>query len=200
LVIVGVVAVMAVVGLIAVAVGGGTDRYFGQVVADDGASHTPQAEAAGAECRTAPGLCNVASNPYSSIPATSGPHWPNPTQWGVYGGDQTGFRALPARESQVIHNLEHAGIVVWYQPELAAEEDVARVTNWVLGQVRTDRWKVILSPWEGEDFGHAWAVTAWRHILYLDDDPLDGIRGFFDNHYGRRGPEPAGGPGRPADQ
>ena len=51
------------------------------------------------------------SNPdaYGSLPATSGPHWADPDNWGVY--------TTPQAESQVVHNLEHGGIVVWYQPD-----------------------------------------------------------------------------------
>ena len=41
------------------------------------------------------------------LPGTSGPHWTTPNNWGVY--------TQPQAESQLIHNLEHGGIVIWYQ-------------------------------------------------------------------------------------
>jgi hypothetical protein len=177
--------------LVAFTFGRGPDPHFGQVIPDDGRSHV----ADGTVFDEA-----TARQAYSSRPGVSGPHWNTPAQWGVYGPDQDGFRSQPVPEQQVIHNLEHAGIVIWYQPHLADEQEVSRVADWVRGQLRTQRFKVILSPWPGEDFGHAWAVTAWRHLLYLDGGDLGAIRSFIDTHYGVRGPEPQGGPGPPADQ
>jgi hypothetical protein len=180
----GLLVVGAVVGVMAITLGSGPDRYFGQVVADDGGGHVAD---------------GTRATGYSSTPGTSGLHWNTPAQWGVYGPQLSGARSQ-AIESQTIHNLEHGGIVIWYQPDRATADDVERVANWVRGQLRTERFKVLVSPWDGDDFGHAWAVTAWRHLLYLDEDPLDGIRRFTDHHYGRRGPEPRGGPGPPSDQ
>ncbi len=59
------------------------------------------------------------------------------------------------------------------------------------------KFKVILSPWTGEDFGHPIAVTAWNWLLYQDSADVDQIRAFLDDHY-QRSPEPYGGPGQPA--
>jgi hypothetical protein len=128
---------------------------------------------------------------YSSVPATSGQHWGTPANWGVY------TTANPAQEAQVIHNLEHGGIVIWYQPGEASAEDVAALTRYVEQQVRSAKFKVILSPWTGEDFGHPIAVTSWNWLLYQDAADVDQIRAFLDDHYGKA-PEPMGGPGQPA--
>jgi hypothetical protein len=181
----------AVVVLVAFTFGRGPDPHVGQAVPDAGREHV----ADGTRFDQA-----TKRQIYTSRPATSGPHWNTPAQWGVYGPGFEGFRSQPVPEPQVIHNLEHAGIVIWYQPEQASAEEVERVANWVRGQLRTNRFKVILSPWEGDDFGHPWAVTTWGYILYLQEGDLGAIRGFFDTHYGIRGPEPQGGPGPPADQ
>ncbi len=180
-----------IVVLVAFTFGRGPEASVGQVVPDAGNRHVADGTRFDPETK---------GEIYTSRPATSGPHWGTPAEWGVYGPGMPGFRAEPVPEPQVIHNLEHAGIVIWYQPGHASAEEVDRVANWVRGQLRTNRYKVILSPWEGEDFGHPWAVTAWQRLLHLDDGDLGAIRSFFDQHYGIRGPEPRGGPGPPADQ
>jgi hypothetical protein len=129
---------------------------------------------------------------YNSTPATSGPHWNQdgvaPMAWGVY------TSAVP--EPAVVHNLEHGGIVIWYQASKLSADDVAKLDNFVTAQVHTAQFKFILSPWTGKDLGHPIAVTAWRYLLYLDSADTDGIRSFADLHYGKS-PEPLGGPGQP---
>jgi hypothetical protein len=99
-------------------------------------------------------------------------------------------------ETQVVHNLEHGGFVIWYQPDLVSDDDVARLADFVEGQVAEGtggRFRFILSPWGGEDFGNPIAITAWEYLLYLDTADLDAINGFVDAHYGDA-PEPNGGP------
>jgi hypothetical protein len=128
---------------------------------------------------------------YTSVPATSGQHWntaTSPGPWGVY------TTAQP--QERMIHNLEHGGIVIWYQPSLLAAEDLTALTQFVQQQITTERFKMILVPWSGADFGHPIAVTAWNWLLYLDTANLDDIRAFTDAHYGNA-PEPLGGPAKP---
>ena len=109
--------------------------------------------------------------------------------WGVY------TTAVP--EPAVVHNLEHGGIVIWYQASKVSADEVAKLTDFVNAQVHTSQFKFILSPWTGKDFGHAIAVTAWRYLLYLDSADTEGIGAFADLHYGKS-PEPLGGPAQPA--
>jgi len=128
---------------------------------------------------------------YTSVPATSGPHWSSadsPGPWGVYASAQP--------QERVIHNMEHGGIVIWYQPALLSAEDVATLTAFVQQQVTTEQYKVILTPWSGADFGHPVAVTAWHWLLYLDTADLDQVRSFIGAHYGDA-PETFGGPAKP---
>jgi hypothetical protein len=128
---------------------------------------------------------------YTSVPATSGQHWNDansPGPWGVYPSAQP--------QERMIHNLEHGGIVIWYQPSLVAAEDLTALTQFVQQQTTTERFKMILVPWSGADFGHPIAVTAWNWLLYLDTADLDAIRTFTDAHYGKA-PEPFGGPAKP---
>jgi len=152
---------------------GGT---IGTVQVNDGQTHIPEGTPGG---------------PYSSVPATSGTHWSSataPRPWGVYSTTQP--------QEAMIHNLEHGGIVIWYQPGQLDANGVAALTSYVQSQISAERFKVILSPWSGADFNHPIAVTAWRWLLYLDTADIDDVRSFLDAHY-LDAPEPNGGPGRP---
>ena len=130
---------------------------------------------------------------YNSTPATSGPHWNvagvAPMTWGVY------TSAVP--EPAVVHNLEHGGIVIWYQASKLSADQVTALTHFVNAQVRTTQFKFILSPWTGKDFGHPIAVTAWRYLLYLDNADISAIQAFTNFHY-EKSPGPQGGPAQPA--
>lgn len=174
------------IGLVLV-MSGGPNESAGTTQPDDGNQHV----AVGTTCRSAEAPCGA--DPYSSLPATSGPHW-DPSglaAWGAY--------STPQNESQVVHNLEHGGIVIWYDPDALDDAQVAELTDFVEGQVASGlsgRFKFILTPWGGsEDLGAAVAVTAWRHLLKLDAFDMDAIRAFADANYLRHAPEPNGGPG-----
>ncbi len=180
LLIVGGLLVVGVIALIAVLVlTSGPNPSAGILQADRGGGHVQD----GTDVR--------AGNPgaYSSTPATSGPHWGSTANWGVY--------SAPQAEAQTVHNLEHGGIVIWYQPGQVDAAALTELTDWVDDQVRSARFKVILSPWSGSDFGHPIAVTAWNYLLYQDVLNIGEIQSFMDAHYGRS-PEPNGGPGQPA--
>jgi len=156
--------------------GGGQNSTVGVPRADAGHLHIAQ---------------GTSGTGYTSVPATSGPHWSSadsPGPWGVYS------KAQP--QERMVHNLEHGGIVIWYQPALISSDDLATLTQSVKQQVTTDRFKVILTPWSGANFGHPLAVTAWDWLLYLDAVDLDTIRAFIDAHY-QNSPEPFGGPAKP---
>jgi hypothetical protein len=158
--------------------GGGSpdDSGAGKLQADAGRTHITE---------------GTQGSGYTSVPATSGPHWSSadsPGPWGVY--------ATLQPQERMIHNLEHGGIVIWYQPALLSAEDVATLTAFVQQQVTTEQFKVILTPWGGADFGHPIAVTAWRWLLYLDTADLDQVRTFLGAHYGDA-PESFGGPAKP---
>jgi Protein of unknown function (DUF3105) len=172
----GVLVVGVVVLVVFLLFGGGTAATVGERQVDDGGGHIADGSA---------------GTGYSSVPATSGQHWNTPANWGIYP------TSAPAAEAQVIHNLEHGGIVIWYQPAETSADDVTALTDYVGQQIGTAKFKVILSPWTGEDFGHPIAVTSWNWLLYQDQADVDQIRSFLDAHYGDA-PEPFGGPGQPA--
>lgn len=155
---------------------GGSNAGTQQI--DDGRSHIAEGTAGG---------------PYHSVPATSGPHWSSadsPGPWGVYPDNQ----AQP--QERLLHNLEHGGIVIWYQPAKLDATGLAALKQYVNQQITTTQFKVILAPWGGADFGHPIAVTAWHWLLYLDTADIDAVRTFLTKHYGDA-PEPFGGPAQP---
>ncbi len=176
--IVGLAVVAILVAVVAVAIGassgGGT---VGQLMPDAGGSHIPE---------------GTPGTGYTSNPPTSGQHWSSaiaPTRWGVH--------ETPVRVEQAVHNLEHGGIAIWYQADQLSPDQIGQLQNWVRGQVRGERFKVLVSPWSGTDFDAPIAVTSWRYLLYLDSVDIGQIDSFLNAHYGRA-PEPGGGPGRPA--
>ena len=185
----GVLLVGVVIIALVLLTGGSPNQNAGETLPNDGQEHVPN----GTTCRSPAAPCGA--DPYSSVPGASGPHWEpsGVANWGVY--------ATPQNESQVIHNLEHGGIVIWYDPALVDDAEISELASYVEGQVQSGisgRYKFILSPWGGNvELGAAVAVTAWRHLLKLDAVDMDAIRAFADASYLRYAPEPNGGPGPP---
>lgn len=178
LVIGGILVLGAVVLVIVLLFGGGSAQKVGTRMADEGAGHVPET--------TVP--------TYQSRPATSGPHWNlgdgvAPVFWGVH--------SSPVPEAAAVHNLEHGGIVIWYQ-DSASQEDIDALRGFTQQSQNTPNYKVLLSPWSGEDFGHPIAVTAWDWLLFLDSADIDQIRAFQDSHPPSDAPEPLGGPAQGA--
>jgi hypothetical protein len=187
----GVLIVGVVLIVLVLVLGGAPNPNAGITTPNDGGAHVSP----GVDCRN-PAQQNAqtgcGTNPYSTVPAASGPHW-DPSgiaNWGAY--------TTPQPETQLIHNLEHGGIVIWYDADALTEEQVAELESYVEAQVAQGiggRFKFIVSPWGGnEDLGGVVAVTAWRHLLVLETFDMDAIRGFADANYLRHAPEPNGGP------
>jgi hypothetical protein len=174
----GVLVLGAIVLVIVLLFGGGNATRVGTRMPDEGANHVGQGEVP----------------TYQSRPATSGPHWNlgdgvAPVFWDVY--------TTPQAEPAIIHNLEHGGIVIWYQPTATAE-DIQKLTQFTQQQLATTQFKVVLSPWDGDDFQHPIAVTAWDWLLYLDSADIDQIRAFQNDHPSSDAPESVGGPAQGA--
>lgn len=173
---------VVIIGLVLL-LGGDSSESVGTQQPNDGTEHV------------APGtVFPDDQRPYSSTPGTSGPHW-DPSglaNWGVY--------TTPQPEEQLIHSLEHGGVIIWYDADALEADQVAELAQYVERQNAagiSGRYKFILTPWDGPDFGHPIAVTAWRQLLYLDEVDVGRVDEFARAHYGRA-PEPGGGPGPPS--
>lgn len=124
--------------------------------------------------------------PYNSTPPTSGPHYDNLVAWGMY--DE------PQRYEHLVHNLEDGGVIVYYQCADGCPEIVDQLKEIVNPYVsRGDH--VVLTPndpaWSINgsqplhgDMGTMIAVTAWQHILKLDEVDSAKIRSFIEHYEG----------------
>ncbi len=90
---------------------------------------------------------------YLTNPPVSGWHYSQPAEWGVYDKELV--------DQNVIHNLEHGGIWISYQPDAPPEliENLKRVA----GEYKD---KVILSPRSAND--SLIALSAWGRLDKFD--------------------------------
>lgn len=165
----GVVAVAAVVVVIA-AVSGGSDEprpeypYEVQTFEDIGREHLAQGQT---------------YESYNSNPPTSGPHAPAPAPWGVSDA------ALP--KETPVHNMEHGGVVIWYNCAAASLEEAAcrQLRDQLAGVTEAavnDGKLVLMLPYA--DMDSPIALTAWAVLDTLD--AFDGPRiEAFIAHYER---------------
>ncbi len=110
---------------------------------------------------------------YTSNPPSSGPHWPNPANKGIYDN------SLP--DEQLVHDLEHGYIWISYKP--GASDDVKNKLKEI---VQKDAWKIILEPREKDD--KLIGLAAWGRVLNLDNLDEKRIKEFIST-YRNRGPE-----------
>jgi hypothetical protein len=127
--------------------------------------------------------------PYNSSPPTSGPHYGNPAQ--------TGFYTSALAPEQLVHNLEHGQIVIWYAPDApdAVKEDVEQI-------VSDQPIATVASPYEGELEGNL-ALTAWlaaeqgggggsdgTGVMQTCEQVSQGVVNEFRRNFQGRSPEP----------
>ena len=121
---------------------------------------------------------------YNSVPATSGPHQPQPLApivWGVY--DE------PVEQIKVVHNLEHGGVIVQYGPEVPAQT-VQDIVAWY----RDDPNGLVLAPLppalieEQPELSDEIALTAWTYLQTCQRFNEEAFSNFVDLHRGN-GPE-----------
>ncbi|CAG0947018.1 hypothetical protein ANRL1_03562 [Anaerolineae bacterium] len=112
--------------------------------------------------------------PYNTNPPNSGWHWENPQEWGIYTTAQV--------QEQLVHNLEHGGIIVQYNALSAG--DVERLTN----LVKRDAYHMILAPYPGLPADVTVALTAWTHLQTCNGVDETALLKFV-NAYRDQGPE-----------
>jgi hypothetical protein len=139
----------------------GTNRP-GQQFPDQGQEHIPETETVS----------------YNSNPPTSGPHYDTPAPWGIYNTD-------PPQDEQLVHNLEHGGVIISYHPERVDEQTLEQLRSQVreLSQINP---RVMLTPRPNLEV--PLALTAWTYLQELDRYDPAAVRSFYDAHIGR-GPE-----------
>jgi hypothetical protein len=114
---------------------------------------------------------------YNSNPPTSGKHYALEAEWGIY-------NVAPVDE-KLVHNLEHGGIVISYNPEKIKGEELEKLRAQVR-KLSTINSRVILTP--RQKLESAIALTAWGYLQKLDKYDPTAIKTFYDAHIAR-GPE-----------
>lgn len=94
----------------------------------------------------------AAHDPYNSNPPTSGSHYTQPANWGVY---QT-----PLMDEQALHNLEHGGIWISYKN---IDDDTKGKLETI---AKANGGSIIMSPRETND--SKIALASWTRLEKLD--------------------------------
>jgi hypothetical protein len=110
---------------------------------------------------------------YNSFPPTSGPHAASPVPWNAY--------PEPLPQLNLVHNLEHGGIVVQFGLEIG-DEAVQKLAEWYLDSPPG----IVLAPLP--ELGATVVATAWQHLLTCDGVDEEQLTAFRDE-FRFRGPE-----------
>jgi hypothetical protein len=113
--------------------------------------------------------------PYNSNPPTSGWHYASPADWGVY--------AEELAQEQLIHNLEHGGIVIQYKPSSTTPEIVAQLEELKRSEFEC---KLVVAPYSNMDTSIA--LTSWRRLYTADTYKEEEVKDFITSYEGT-GPE-----------
>jgi len=117
---------------------------------------------------------------YNSDPPTSGPHAPSPADWGVH--------AEPVPKEVPVHNMEHGGVVIWYDCSAGVPLDEAQCRELrdqlavIVKSEVSDGKLVVMAPYAGME--HRIALTAWRTLDTFDEFDAARVQAFID-HYER---------------
>ena len=141
----------------------------------------PQTEAAPVECTEeefpSQGAEHFSEPPlgfeYNSFPATSGPHANETIIWDIY--------TVPLPEFNLVHNLEHGGIVVQFGEGVSAD-DVEALFEWYVPSPNG----LVVAPLP--ELGANVAATAWQHLLTCNGFDEQALTAFRDA-YRFNGPE-----------
>ena len=148
-----------------VLVGGGVAAWLllSGTAEPSGGVGSPQAALGCSAVQTYPseGLSHVAEPPpggWGTTPATSGVH-----SDAAYGADPVITTPVdPALELVLVHNLEHAYVIAYYQPEgpAALPEEVLNR----LAAIATAEEKVLVAPYPDLPAGTSLALVAWTKM------------------------------------
>src|SRR5690606_19947826 len=109
--------------------------------------------------------------PYNSNPPTSGPHMPSLASWGSY--------TEAPEDEYLIHNMEDAGVIMWYEPG-TPEENEAHVA--ALENISRAYRRIVIVP--REDMGSQYVLTAWTRLQRFDEIDEEGMLRFIEAYEG----------------
>lgn len=110
---------------------------------------------------------------YNSDPPTSGPHWPQPAEWGIY--------LSPLPDEQLVHNLEHGGIWISYKD---LDNDAITALGTLAKQYPQ---AVVITPRAQNE--SKIAVASWGRLDTFDVLNMDRIETFIKSNI-NNAPEP----------
>jgi hypothetical protein len=117
---------------------------------------------------------------YTTSPPTSGNHYPTAAD--------PGFYSDPIPEENVVHNLEHGQIVIWYSPD-APQATIDSIES----VVDEEAIALVAVPYDGIPSGSELSFTAWGALQSCSDFSND-ILSQFRAEFQGRGPENVGIP------
>lgn len=124
---------------------------------------------------------------YNSDPPTSGQHWAEPASAGFY------TKAPP--DEQLVHNLEHGYVVIYYNCAGLTEQECKRLQDDVRGTMAlagvtdlTGSPKTIAAP--RPDMDARIAATSWGRLYTSPELDRDELLAFV-QHFRNLAPEPA---------
>lgn len=128
-------------------------------------------------------------DPYNSDPPSSGPHYADanaPTPWGVY------TQEVP--EEVFLHNEEHGGVVITYNPTLLPADQLKKLQALFAPPYSNKTFsptKAIVTPRSKDT--HAIEIASWTWTMNLDKYDEATLIKYYYQHEGKS-PEPAAGP------
>jgi hypothetical protein len=198
----GLLVIAAVIVLVVVAAGGnggGSDAAAEQVLPDGGSVPEQKefdlnaaAQTAGCELRSTRAKSRQHTTSlnqrikYDTNPPTSGRHYQEPAPDGAYGE--------APQDEQLVHNLEHGRVIIWFKPSLPEEQraDLKALFD-------EDSYQMLLVP--RANMPYQVAASAWNRdptpngtgrlmtCARMTPDVFDALRAFRDDHRSN-GPEP----------
>lgn len=118
--------------------------------------------------------------PYNSSPPTSGPMYESTAP--------LGFATEPFPPEQLVHNLEHGQVVIWYSPDAPAE-----IQDQLETIVRQEGNATIASPYSDLEAPYTFALTGWRNLQLCEKVSQEVVDDFRRKFQGE-GPEGMGTP------
>lgn len=140
------VVVALVVGLIMFERGGGSESAQGVAAGEAGCGEIEEFDNQGRDHISV----GATHDPYNSSPPTSGPHYDQPAT--------TGFYTDPLEPEQLVHNLEHGMIVIWYDPG-ASQTTLDQIE----ALVDQEREATVAAPYDDIDDRYNFVLTAWQN-------------------------------------
>ena len=131
---------------------------------------------------------------YKDNPPASGPHNPQPLPTGPHFYAPTA-QSEPSFVEQLVHNLEHGFVVVWYDDTIAQDKSQLKTLEDVgtAAQARGNQ-LIIVAPWPktrpAMDSGKHIAITSWRQRQLCNGFSGAVLESFMNVHTPLCAPEP----------